>query len=158
MDGGEEELDPSFEEQDIPEDDLSNNRSSFTLATNEVEKERSPNENNDISHEHYAFAAPIQKELTRHQMKHVVDQGEYLCQQCAKPFNTPQARRSHFIYHHGTPQNTCGDCGKVFVTKSQLQVHAIIHTGLRPFKYIHSGALARKLVIDPSSQMRLVLL
>lgn len=59
----------------------------------------------------------------------------YVCQQnnCSRAFNTQYRLKSHQRIHNGDLLG-CEQCGKQFISKSDLTKHFRIHTGEKPFK------------------------
>ncbi|XP_068238156.1 zinc finger protein 665-like [Palaemon carinicauda] len=56
------------------------------------------------------------------------------CPQCGKKFVSKTNLREHLSSHSVAKNYRCGDCGKRFVTKKSLRIHFRKHTGETPYK------------------------
>lgn len=80
-------------------------------------------------------------ELTKHEVVHTKER-PFACGICGMRFTQSSSMRSHIrSFHdedgslnpHPEPRPQCDMCGKVFVKKSELARHLVVHTGARPF-------------------------
>ncbi|XP_044729641.1 zinc finger protein 182-like [Chrysoperla carnea] len=70
--------------------------------------------------------------LTQHLSSHI-DGIKFTCDQCPKEFKSTAALKLH-QKKHGEKQHGCEVCGRKFSLRSQLRVHATIHTGQLPYE------------------------
>lgn len=59
------------------------------------------------------------------------------CKACPAVFTTRAALRRHLGEIHGQGASgtcVCDQCGKLFQTKSNLKIHLLTHSGVKPFK------------------------
>ena len=59
------------------------------------------------------------------------------CKACPTVFTTRAALRRHLGEIHGQGASgtcVCDQCGKLFQTKSNLKIHLLTHSGVKPFK------------------------
>ena len=59
------------------------------------------------------------------------------CKACPAVFGTRAALRRHLGEIHGQGASgtcVCDQCGKLFQTKSNLKIHLLTHSGVKPFK------------------------
>ena len=77
-------------------------------------------------------------DLQRHQKRHVLSDGSYACNKCAKCFETIDKLKDHILSEHKPDENSktstfkCERCSKVFGRKSHYKRHLTIHEGLKP--------------------------
>ena len=63
------------------------------------------------------------------------------CKACPAVFTSRAALRRHLGEIHGQGASgtcVCDQCGKIFQTKSNLKIHLLTHSGVKPFKYVFS--------------------
>ena len=59
------------------------------------------------------------------------------CKACPAVFTSRAALRRHLGEIHGQGASgtcVCDQCGKLFQTKSNLKIHLLTHSGVKPFK------------------------
>ncbi|XP_012562910.2 uncharacterized protein LOC100213175 [Hydra vulgaris] len=91
------------------------------------------------------FVCPIcdhefnqRSDLQRHHKRHLLSDGSYVCNKCAKRYESIEKLKNHIIIEHKLDENSksnifkCDRCDKVFGRKSHYKRHLSIHDGLKP--------------------------
>ena len=77
------------------------------------------------------------------QTKHGSTKKSYLCSSCGKNFFSVTGYRQHIAKHSGSTyikrKFACSQCEKAFRSRSDLQIHQVVHTKLRAFNCSASG-------------------
>ncbi|CAB3381715.1 Hypothetical predicted protein [Cloeon dipterum] len=59
--------------------------------------------------------------------------GNFLCNQCGKPFYGKKKLELHMMRHTGIKTVMCQDCGKMFYNESTLKIHSEMHSVARKY-------------------------
>jgi len=73
--------------------------------------------------------------------KHGQPNRSYACSECGKGFISKSELKQHSFIHLKEKQWQCGECGKSFRCKSYMERHHKTHSGIKPYKCAHCGKL-----------------
>jgi uncharacterized Zn-finger protein len=66
---------------------------------------------------------------------------EFQCKSCLKILGSRAALQRHLKEVHQKQMDgacSCARCGKHFQNKSNLKIHMLTHSGIKPFKYVQN--------------------